>query len=80
VSNSDRKVLPNVLVAAPAYLKYSRIENLFFSRESVKASEVVLTVLSSAVNAPVALILFTRFFCRFAWAVAAAELDLATDV
>jgi hypothetical protein len=50
VLNSAAKLLPKVFVAPAAYLKYSRIENLFFSREFVKDSAVLLTVFSSAEN------------------------------
>ena len=80
VSNSDLKSLPKVLEDAPANLKYSRIENLFLCKESVKDSAVVFTVLSSAEKAPIEFMLLRRFLCRSLCANAAASLDLEIDV
>jgi hypothetical protein len=64
VSNSDLNSLPKVFVDAPEYLKYSRIESLFFSKAFVKDSVVVFTVRISAENLPVAFMLFIKFCCR----------------
>ena len=79
VSNSALNVLPKVFVAAPAYLKYSRIENLLFSSELVKDSAVVLTVRSSAEKEPIELILPIKFLCRDFCAAAAAAFDFVID-
>ena len=66
--------LLNVFVAPPAYLKYSLVENLFLSNESVKLSAELLIVVRPAENFPVAFTEFIRLLCRFACAFAAAEL------
>jgi len=66
VSNSDLNNLPKVLVAPPAYLKYSRVENLLRSKESVNASDVLFISCKLALNLPVLLIEFTKLDVKFA--------------
>ena len=66
VLNSVLNNLPKDLVAPPAYLKYSRVENLFRSKESVKASVELLMLVMLASNFPVALILLIRLLFKLA--------------
>ena len=80
VSNSVLKNLPNVLVAAPEYLKYSPIENLFFSREFVKESVVVFTFFIVAENCPVLFMLFISDCCICIEDALAAAPDFAREV
>jgi hypothetical protein len=70
VSNSDLNSLLNVFVEPAANLKYSLVENLFLSKESVNDSVVLFISLMPAENLPVALIELIKLLCKSCCAVA----------
>jgi len=80
VSNSVLKILLNAFVDPAANLKYSLVESLFFSNDSVNDSALLLIFFKLALNLPVALIEFIKFCCKSACAFAAAPVLFDKEV